>query len=56
MLQNSSFEILCCDHILVYSLRLHRSNTDHDMRIYAGGPHWPEQDAQIDISWIVGED
>ena len=23
---------------------------------YAGGPHWPEQDAQIDIAWIVGED
>ena len=24
--------------------------------VYAGGPHWPEQDAQIGIAWIVGED
>ena len=56
MLQNSSFEILYCDHILVYSLRLYRSNTDRHIITYAGGPHWPEQDAQIGIAWIVGED
>ena len=45
-----------CDHALVYSIRQYGSNTDHIMMIYAGGPHWPEQDAQIDIAWIVGVD
>ena len=54
--QNSGFEILYYDHALVYSIRLHGSNTDRSISGHAGGPHWPEQDAQIDIAWIVGED
>lgn len=53
---NSSCEILYYDHALVYSVRLDRSNTDRYILSHAGGPHWPEQDAQIDIAWIVGED
>lgn len=53
---NSNCEILYYDHALVYSVRLDRSNTDRYITTYAGGPHWPEQDAQIDIAWIVGED
>ena len=53
---NSNLEILFCDHIFVYSIRLYRSNMDRIMRIHAGGPHWPEQDAQIGIAWIVGAD
>jgi hypothetical protein len=53
---NSNYEILYYDHALVYSVRLDRSNTDRYITTYAGGPHWPEQDAQIDIAWIVGED
>ena len=53
MFLNSSYEILYCDHDLVYSIRLYRSNTDHIMMVYAGGPHWLGQDAQIDIAWIV---
>ena len=56
MFQNSSFEILLYDHIRVYSIRQLRSYTDRNIWIYAGGSHWPEQDAQIDIAWIVGED
>ena len=54
--QNPSFETLVCDHICVHSIRLRRSYTDRNIWIYAGGSHWPEQDAQIDIAWIVGED
>jgi hypothetical protein len=53
---NSNYEILYYDHALVYSVRLDRSNTDRYITTHAGGPHWPEQDAQIDIAWIVGED
>lgn len=53
---NSNCETLYYDHALVYSLRLDRSNTDRYITTYAGGPHWPEQDAQIGIAWIVGED
>lgn len=52
---NSKFEIFLTDHILVHSIRLHRSNTDRYIPSYAGGPHWPEHGAQIGIAWIVGE-
>jgi len=41
---------------LVYSIRLYGSNTDHMISMYAGGSHWQEQDAQIDIAWIVEVD
>jgi hypothetical protein len=44
------------DHICVYSIRLTRSNTDRYIMTYAGGSHWPEHDALIDIASIVGED
>jgi hypothetical protein len=54
--QNSNFAILYCEHILVYSLRLHGSNTNRNIITHAGGPHWPEQGAQIDIALIVGGD
>lgn len=56
MFLNSNCETLYYDHALVYSVRLDRSNTDRYITTYAGGPHWPEQDAQIGIAWIVGED
>jgi|GEM_PF-7032131 hypothetical protein len=56
MFLNSNLAILFCDHMLVYSIRLYRSNTDHIIKVHAGGPHWPEQDAQIGTAWIVGGD
>ena len=50
------FRNIIWDHICVHNIRQDRSNTDRYSMIHAGGSHWPEHDALIDIASIVVED